>query len=136
MPLESNKKELVLGTNVFDKPTELNGPNAWAQLLVNLCFLRPGTYPSSPEMGIGIQDYDYEFIDTAISRLSEDIPAQCRQYLPDVPLESVEVKSTIVDNRDILIIIFHLYYNNTIISAAAAAEVTNKLIDFDISWAN
>lgn len=136
MPLESDKKELVLGINVFDKPTELIGPKAWAQLLVNLCFLRPGTYPSQPMMGIGIQDYEYEFIDAAIERLQEEIPAQARQYLPDVPLESVEVKSTIVNGRDILIIIFNMYYRNTIVSAAVAADVSNKIIDFDISWAN
>ena len=63
MALEANKKELGLSTNVFNKATEYQGKTAWFQLILNLIFLRPGTYPSIPNMGVGLQDYEYEYID-------------------------------------------------------------------------
>ena len=51
---EFEKAELKLEINAFDNPTRLNDLKAWSQLLLNLLFLRPGTYPSQPEMGIDI----------------------------------------------------------------------------------
>lgn len=136
MALESNKKELVLGTNVFSKPTELVGPKAWSQLILNLLFLRPGTYPSQPMMGVGIQDYEYEFLDDAISRLNSSINEQIRMYLPDIPLEGIEVKATDYNGRKILFIVIKLYDDGSVVTAVVAAELKNHIIDFDISWAN
>ena len=136
MALEANKKELVLGTNVFNKPTELTGINAWAQLLVHLLFLRPGTYPSIPRMGVGIQDYEYDFMDAAVDKLNDEIPSQINTYLPDLPMESVKVSSVNVQGKQILLVAIQLYDNGTITTVAVAAEVNNRLINFDISWNN
>ncbi len=137
MALEANKKELVLSINVFNKPTELSGPKAWCQLILNLCFLRPGTFPSVPDMGVGIQDYEYEFIDSTISILNTKINDQVRTYLPDIPLESVKVKSVDGANGEkILMIVINLIDNGAIVTEVIAAEIKNKLINFEISWAN
>lgn len=135
MALESSKKELSLGINVFNKPTELSGPNAWSQLILNLLFLRPGTYPSQPSMGIGIQDYDYEFLDAAISKLDTEINSQIRIYLPDIPLDGVSVQSTIYNGKTILMIVIQLVVNGGIVTSVVASEVSDKIIDFDVSWA-
>ncbi len=135
MALESSKKELSLGINVFNKPTELSGPNAWSQLILNLLFLRPGTYPSQPSMGIGIQDYDYEFLDAAITKLDTEINSQIRIYLPDIPLDGVSVQSTIYNGKTILMIVIQLVVNGGIVTSVVASEVSNKIIDFDVSWA-
>lgn len=131
---ETNKKELLLGLNLFQKPAELVGKDAWARLTLNLLFLRKGTYPSAPQMGVGIQDYDYEFLEEIISPLQEDIQAQMHTYLPSVPLTDVQVTSTEFEGKPILVIGLGFYDNGAVKYSAVAAQVSNKLIDFEISW--
>jgi len=132
--LESSKKELVLGVNVLNKPGERSGPAAWAQLILQLIFLRPGTYPSQPNMGVGIQDYDYEFVEVAVEKLNSIIPAQVAMYLADIPVDSIMVSSFEYQGKQIMMIQINLIDNGAVVSEVIAVEVKNKIIDFDISW--
>lgn len=134
MALEANKKELGLSTNVFNKATEYQGKTAWFQLILNLIFLRPGTYPSIPNMGVGLQDYEYEYIDDVKDNIRNKIEEQVNLFLPDVPLASVEVTSVEYERKTILLIVISLEDNGQIVTGAVASEVTNHLIDFEISW--
>nr|DAJ90339.1 MAG TPA: Baseplate wedge protein [Caudoviricetes sp.] len=134
MALEANKKELGLSTNVFNKATEYQGKTAWFQLILNLIFLRPGTYPSIPNMGVGLQDYEYEYIDDVKDNIRNKIEEQVKLFLPDVPLASVEVTSVDYEGKTILLIVISLDDNGQIVTGAVASEITNRLIDFDISW--
>ena len=134
MALEANKKELGLSTNVFNKATEYQGKTAWFQLILNLIFLRPGTYPSIPNMGVGLQDYEYEYIDDVKDNIRNKIEEQVNMFLPDVPLASVEVTSVEYEGKTILLIVISLEDNGQIVTGAVASEVTNHLIDFEISW--
>ena len=134
MALEANKKELGLSTNVFNKATEYQGKTAWFQLILNLIFLRPGTYPSIPNMGVGLQDYEYEYIDDVKDNIRNKIEEQVNLFLPDVPLSSVEVTSVEYEGKTILLIVISLEDNGQIVTGAVASEVTNHLIDFEISW--
>ena len=136
MALEANKKELGLGTNAFNKPVEYTGYKAWCQLILNLLFLRPGTYPSIPEMGIGIQDYDYEFLDDVKENIQSNIEGQIKTYLPNIPLDSIELQSVDYNGRRILMIVINLIDNGQTVTSVVASEITNKLIDFEISWNN
>lgn len=132
---EPNKKELLLSTNVFNKPTELIGKDAWARLVLNLLFMRKGTFPSMPNMGVGIQDYQYEFLDTAINSLNFEIEDQINTYLPDLPVSSVNVTSTEVDGQTILILVINFTDKGTVDSTVVAAAVSGmRLVDFEISW--
>ena len=132
---EPNKKELLLSTNVFNKPTELIGKDAWARLVLNLLFMRKGTFPSMPNMGVGIQDYQYEFLDTAISSLNFEIEDQINTYLPDLPVSSVNVTSTEVDGQTMLILVINFTDKGTVDSTVVAAAVSGmRLVDFEISW--
>ena len=134
MALEANKKELGLSTNVFNKATEYQGKTAWFQLILNLIFLRPGTYPSIPNMGVGLQDYEYEYIDDVKDNIRNKIAEQVNLFLPDVPLASLEVTSVEYEGKTILLIVISLEDNGQIVTGAVASEVTNHLIDFEISW--
>ena len=132
--LEASKKELVLGVNVLNKPGERIGPVAWAQLILQLIFLRPGTYPSQPGMGVGIQDYDYEFVEVAVEKLNSIIPAQVAMYLSDIPVDSIIVSSFEYAGRQIMMIQINLIDNGAVVTQVIATEIKNKIIDFDISW--
>lgn len=131
--LESNKKECVLGINSFDKPTELIGKNAWVQLVINLLFLKKGTYPSIPEMGIGIQYYEYEFIDDVKEKLEAEIKEQIRKYLPDVPIDSVILSTTESAGNYILIIAITFVVNGASDSAVIASASSPNIINFAVN---
>lgn len=89
MFLESQKKEELLSLNSFDKPAELSGVKAWCDLIIRLIMMRPGTYPSLPNMGVGLDDYEYSTIESVISELTTRINDQVKTYLPDIPVDTI-----------------------------------------------
>lgn len=131
--LESSKTEILLGLNSFNKPGEVIGKNAWIKLITYLMYTKKGTYPSVPPMGIGIQQYDYEFMDKAISTLQTDIMEQVSTYLPSVPLQSVNVESIDIDSRKVLLITLTFIDNGTTDTAVIAAEAASNIINFEVS---
>lgn len=137
LPLESQKKELLLAINPFNKPAELIGKNAWSQLIMYLLFLEPGTYPSMPEMGIGIKQYDFSFMDDAIEELPSKINQQVSLFLPDVPLTNVDASKVVLDDgRVILLLVLTFSDNGNVDSTAIASTVKRSLLDFEPSWIN
>lgn len=134
-PLESSKTEKTLEINSFDKPKELTGLAAWSQLMLNLIFLKPGSYPSIPEMGVGIENYQYDFIDDAIAELSAVIVNQQQKYLPDVPLSGVQIGKVEQNGQQILVI--QMLFNDeigTVSSAVAINTSKRNFLDFEVSW--
>lgn len=135
--MECLKKELSLEINSFDKPKELDHVNAWSQLLLNLIFLKPGTYPSIPNMGVGIEDYQYDFLEEAVAELSAKIVEQQKMYLPDVPLKGVNVTNIEQDGHPILIIqlSFILDESPKVANTAIAVNLSPRhFLDFEVSW--
>lgn len=134
MASESDKKELVLGVNSFDKPAEAVGVNAWAKLVTNLLFMKKGTYPSEPDMGIEIQKYEFGFIDDIKDDLEMEITNQIYTYLPSVPLTTVSLRSASSDSgQPILLIVLEFSYNGKLDSAVVAAENSANLINFKVA---
>ena len=134
-PLESSKTETSLQINSFDKPTELNDVAAWSQLMLNLLFLKPGTYPSMPDMGIGIEQYQYEFLDDAIDELSAKIITQQQTYLPDIPLDNIQVSKYDNNGHPTLIILMNFTTSAGSQSSAIAFDTSKRnFLNFDISW--
>ena len=134
MASESDKKELILGINSFDKPSEAIGVDAWAKLVTNLLFMKKGTYPSEPDMGIEIQKYEFDFIDDVKDDLEIEITEQINAYLPGIPLTTVSVRSTTSDSgKSILLIVLEFSYNGKLDSAVVAAENSANLINFKVA---
>lgn len=129
------KKELSLNINNFDAPDKLNGPKAWVNLILTLIYMDKGTYPESPEMGIGIMDYDFQFADEVIDDLEEAINEQVRIYLPDVPFESASVEEYDLSNGDtaLLIIINLLTSEGETQTAVIAVDTSSQYLDFAVS---
>ena len=57
-----------------------------------------------------------------------------RTYLPNLPLASLQVESTEYEGKQILVIGIGFYDSGAIKYCAVAAQVSTKLIDFEISW--
>ena len=134
-PLESSKIETSLQINSFDKPDELTGVKAWSQLMLNLIFLKPGTYPTQPEMGVGIENFQYEFLEEAVAELSAKITEQHQTYLPDVPLSGLQISKIEQGGQPILIIQLFFTTDAGATSSAIAVNVSKRnFLDFEVSW--
>lgn len=131
--LERDKKEMLIELNSFDKPAMVSGKEAWIKLITNLFFIKKGTYPSTPMLGIDIPKYDYEFMDTALDVLPSEIMEQVRLFLPDIPLDTVTVDTTDVSGRKILLIILVFIDNSVDDTAVVAMDIAQNIIDFEIS---
>jgi hypothetical protein len=85
------KKELSLSLNNFGQPQEYSGKLAWAHVIMNLILMEPGTYPSQPDMGVGLNRYQYRFLETWQSEVLASIKLQVKTYLPDIPVDEIQL---------------------------------------------
>lgn len=128
-------KELALGTNAFNKPTEYSGIEAWVRLVTELFFTIPGTYSTDPELGIGIQTYRYSFTDVIISELQSIAEYQTKKYLPDIPLSSIRIKETTVQGKSILVVSLQFVVNDDDLKTAyVAIDTASKNINYEVSF--
>ena len=133
--LEFRKRELGLSLDSFAKPLEMSDATAWSQLMLNLIFLQPGTYPSIPEMGVGIENYQYDFVDEVISELSASIITQQQTYLPDIPLSGLKISQMELKGQPVLVIQMYFTTKEGSYTNAIALNTRNrKFLDFEVSW--
>lgn len=132
--LESQKKELFFGLNDFDKPAYATGIAAWMSLIRQLLYTEKGSYPSCPDLGVGLQSYEFEFMDAAIRKIKDEILSQIHTYLPDIPIASVTLQERSFPDRadPILLIIFVFLVDGNYVSSAIAIDKQNR-IDFEVS---
>lgn len=103
--LDASKKEVVMGIDSFNKPEEISGIDAWCNLITRLLFMEKGSYPTDPEMGCNLYQYEFSFIDEVQDELKQIITDQIRTYLPDIPFDSVDIRSTTSDSGRIILLI-------------------------------
>lgn len=74
--------------------------------ILTLLFMKPGSYPSIPHLGIHIQDYLYQFFDDInTSELTSMIAAQCEEFIPSVNSGQLSViKTTTKTGKGVLIL--------------------------------
>lgn len=130
---ESEKKELVLGINSFEKPAESAGASAWATLITNLMFMTPGSMPTDPDMGCNIQQYEFTFIDDKKDEIQQKIIDQVIRYFPDIPLENVYVRGeSLSSGNPVMIVQLIFNISGTQDIAVVAAEKKDNIINFDV----
>ena len=131
----SERKELILGLNSFNRPAEASGKDAWIKLILNLLFMRKGTIPSEPEMGGELDRYEYHFIDDIKSDIRDVCLNQVHTYLPDIPLTNCEViSSTLSNGQAVLVITLTFQYTDgEFDTVAVAAEKSTNQINFAIA---
>lgn len=93
--LGPNKKatvtEAFLGIDEFNHPKVYTDQHATYVLLVRLILLEPGTYPTRPNMGVGLVSRYRYAIEDQIEQLQSDIEEQVREYLPEFQAINVTV---------------------------------------------
>lgn len=135
-----NITELNFGYDEFSRPKTFTGFDALAKMVLNLIVMNPGTIPSCPEMGVGIEMYKMEYNTTeTLNTIREAVISQINDYIPDYfkyiknivvePIPSEQLNGddkgiyigaivTDIDNptRDMTIVFRTLNANNTIIT--------------------
>lgn len=108
-------KEYSLGIDKFNRPAVYDQPKSSYIKIVRLILLEKGTYPTKPDMGVGlVSKYRYADIKTATTNLKNDIDNQIATYLPeyqaaqiDVEADKKEIKINITINK----LTYQLMYN-------------------------
>ena len=103
--LDTNKPNTVveyyLGVDEFNHPKVYTDEDATYSLLKKLILLEPGTYPTRPEMGVGlVSKYRYGEADI-LSTLRDDIKEQIEKYLPR--FHNVEVRLLLTKTKELQI---------------------------------
>lgn len=95
------------GVNDFKCAKTFSETETLKNNILTLLFMRPGSYPSLPHLGIHIQDYLYQFFDDIdTDGLTSMIAAQCQEFLPAVQEGSLSVRKTHTsDNKPVLLIV-------------------------------
>lgn len=95
----------VFGIDNFNKPKTLNESQTLVNNLLMLLFMKPGTYPSLPNLGIYIQQYLYMFFDDINTNyIKSQIATQCEEFLPSIQNGSLDVHKTTKDGKPVLLI--------------------------------
>ena len=83
------------GVDDFNKPKLTNEAETIKNNILTLLFMRKGSYPSIPELGIGIQDTLYQFFDSIdTEELTTRIASQCTEFIPSVNSGALHVYKT------------------------------------------
>ena len=78
-------KELYLDENNFGQPYELNNLEGLAQTIQNIIIIEKGTYPNTPNFGVGISNYLFELLDNiTLSELTNSINNQISTYINSI----------------------------------------------------
>ena len=102
--------EMDFKLNNFNEQEIYTGTLAYAHRIKNLLFMRPGDFPTMPEMGIYIQGYRFRSMDSLVSgTLRETIANQVSTYVMDLPLENIDISTGYYNNDYFLIIKIYLY---------------------------
>ncbi|ALN97966.1 putative baseplate protein [Bacillus phage vB_BpuM-BpSp] len=102
------KDELLLEKNNFGSNASRKKLEALAQTIQNIIIIERGTYPNQPELGVGIENYQFEFSDDiTMNELKSSISNQIERFIPNNDIVDFEI-NTIKNksNRSVLFIQF------------------------------
>lgn len=81
------------------------GKLALAQTIQNLCLIEPGTYPNNPELGLGIENYIFEFSDnTTINKLRSSLDEQINRFISTEHKVTSNIITTKLGQKDVLVV--------------------------------
>lgn len=99
------KKEMDFAIDNFGQQKYHRSIDSISSILLNLFFMRPGTMPSMPELGINISSYLYQMTDELdTTELKDKIQMQCSDLLPYLIMGDINVSITKIQGQDVLVL--------------------------------
>lgn len=118
MSTDNTLREYTLSLNEFNQPKIYTNNDATCLKLMQLILLEKGTYPTRPDMGVGIVSrYRFSLMDN-LTDLKSDIQDQVLTYLPELLATDITVEGA---NKEI-----HIYItiDETVYSLTFSQETT------------
>lgn len=137
LALEYQKKELTFQVNSFELPEMLSKYNAWADLIIKVLMYEKGTFPDTPDLGLGIHKSHYQDLNAYATKLKTDLEYQLSTYLPDIPVHSMDVYGKATEYGHLLVIgIEFLNDDGTIqpLYLKGMKKQNSKFFDFEINF--
>lgn len=133
---ESLKEEFILEIDSFEKVNSISDVYALAKLFQTLVLLKPMTYPNHPDMGIGIEQYKFEYLDTeTIAEIESNIRSQVARYMDTNQIQEIKVEALQNDTtgkKDTIGIMVNLNsdleHNSFILTISSTGNKTGKVI--------
>jgi len=133
MTVEVLKGETTFEIGFFNENVIDSGLMAVARKLQFLLVTEPNTYPSAPDLGIGIKTYIYEFRDEAEAELKLKISEQVRKFLPEVPLIDIGFEFKQVNDLNHLFIGFEISEQSEILIVSVKQTKTSIVSEIFIN---
>jgi hypothetical protein len=130
----SVKIEHVLGVDNFKNSAKFTGLYSLGALIQTLLLTEPKTYPSNPEIGVGIELYSFEAInEQMINTLRREIKLQINTFIPNVYLEEViiqkiENENSNVNSLGIMVIVNNKSSSDNIVILLNQNSKTSKVV--------
>ena len=122
--------EMDFSLNNFNEQKIYTRAMAYAHKIKNLLFMRPGDFPSMPEMGINIQSIRYQSLDDLVAgELREKLSDQITKYIMSLPVENIEVSAMKANGDYFLILKFTLTETEQIVYAVQQSK--GQLVNFN-----
>lgn len=94
------RKEIFMAQNIYNRQMMLEDMEAMGQTIQNLIIVKPGTYPNTPKLGVGIEDYLFDILDNiTLNDISANINNQISKYIVSNSV-NVEVKVNKLKNSN------------------------------------
>jgi hypothetical protein len=98
-------REVDFGEDNFGDPMVLSQGDSIAQQIINILYMRPGQMPSMPHLGINIRKYMHQFFDEFDKEeLKNDIIFQCREIIPYIDFDNINILTTDLEKQPTLLI--------------------------------
>ena len=106
---ERFKNEIILEKSSFNSTEFRKDKIALAQVIQNILFIEPGTYPNQPNLGVGIENYLFEKMDNStLIEIENAIKEQIDQFCPSEYIVTSNVTTQKIKNNSILLISFSI----------------------------
>jgi phage baseplate assembly protein W len=127
--------ELLLAKSVYNTNAQREHVEALAQTIQNIMIVETGTYPNQPQLGVGIENYEFEFLDNqTLTELKEKVDGNLKKFIPTFLTVNFEV-DTIQNNMGKNILFFSFlvsdnnnYYGTSQINMLIGKEDNGKVI--------
>ena len=122
--------EMDFSLNNFNEQKIYTGAMAYAHKIKNLLFMRPGDFPSMPEMGINIQSIRYQSLDDLVAgELREKLSDQITKYIMSLPVENIEVSAMKANGDYFFFFLFTLTETEQIVYVVQQSK--GQLVNFN-----
>lgn len=114
------------GVNDFDDYKVYSDADTIINNFLMLLFMRPGTLPSLPNIGMEIGQYLYMFFDDIdVEGIKIELISQCEAFLPYVQTNDFNIIKTIYNDKPTLLISLPVKISDELVEGAIIALSTN-----------